>query len=143
MSSLFELVGNTPLVEMTGISPCPTVKIYAKMEMYNPTASVKARAAAQILERGEQEGRITKGSTILDASSGNTGIAYAAFAAAKGYRLKLCVPKNINAERKALLMAYGVECIYTSLYGKVIHQYFLEMHMLDYLKLHYIISVVF
>ena len=114
MNSIFNLVGGTPLVEIVGLSPSPRINLFAKLEMYNPTASVKARAAAHILRRAEEDGHISKGSTILDASSGNTGIAYAALAATKGYRLKLCLPKNVNPERKALLKAYGVECIFTS-----------------------------
>ncbi len=115
MSNLFELVGNTPLVELGGLCPQkPNVKIFAKLEMYNPTASVKARAAAHILQTAEKEGLLRAGSVILDASSGNTGIAYAALASAKGYKLKLCLPSNINKERKDLLRAYGVDCIYTS-----------------------------
>ena len=115
MSSLFKLVGNTPLVPLEGLCPQNSnIRILAKLEMYNPTASVKARAAAHILKTAENDGRISPGSVILDASSGNTGIAYAALSCAKGYRLKLCLPSNVNKERKGLLQAYGVECIYTS-----------------------------
>ncbi len=111
--SVLNLVGNTPLLELYDLCK-PSVALFAKLEMYNPTASVKARAAAHILLQAERQGKIRKGSVILDASSGNTGIAYAAFAALKGYRLKLCLPKNINKERRDLLQAYGVECIFTS-----------------------------
>jgi cysteine synthase B len=90
------------------------VRIFAKLEYYNLTASVKARAASSILQRAEREGKIQAGSVILDASSGNTGIAYAALAAMYGYTLKLCLPSNANQERKAMLQAYGAECILTS-----------------------------
>jgi len=114
MSTLVNLIGNTPLIELHGFLKSDKVRLFAKLEMCNLTASVKARAAAHILRSAEEAGRITRGSVILDASSGNTGIAYAAIAAAKGYTLKLCLPKNVNHERKALLEAYGVECIYTS-----------------------------
>ena len=75
--------------------------------MYNPTAS-QARAAAHILQRAEEAGHISQGSTILDASSGNTGIAYAALAATKGYHLKLCLPKNVNPEKKRF--AKSIRC---------------------------------
>ena len=76
--------------------------------------SIKARAAANILKDAKEKGKIKKGSIILDASSGNTGIAYAALAAIHGYHLKLCLPSNANQERKKMLQAYGAECILTS-----------------------------
>ena len=109
-----ELIGNTPLVQLLGLTDNPKVKIYAKLEYYNLTGSVKSRAAANILRTAAERGDIQKGSVILDASSGNTGIAYAALAAIHGYQLKLCLPSNANQERKSMLQAYGVECIYTS-----------------------------
>ena len=108
------LIGQTPLVELIGMTSNQNVRIFAKLEYYNLTASVKARAAANILKTAAQEGKIGPGSVILDASSGNTGIAYAALAAIHGYTLKLCLPSNANQERKAMLKAYGAECIMTS-----------------------------
>ena len=108
------LIGQTPLVEIDGFASNPGVRILAKLEYYNLTASVKARAAASILRTAAVEGKIGHGSVILDASSGNTGIAYAALAAIHGYRLKLCLPSNANQERKSMLKAYGAECIFTS-----------------------------
>ena len=112
---LFSMVGNTPLVPIQNLKDVPAkVQIYAKLEEYNPSGSVKARAAANIILNAEREGRLQPGGVLLDASSGNTGIAYAMFAAARGYTLKICLPKNANQERKALLKAYGADIIYTS-----------------------------
>ncbi len=108
------LVGNTPLVELKGLTANPKIRIFGKVEYYNLTGSVKARAAANILNTAAREGKIKSGSVILDASSGNTGIAYAALAAIHGYKLKLCLPTNANQERKSMLKAYGAECIFTS-----------------------------
>ena len=90
------------------------VEIYAKAEFLNPGGSVKDRAAAAILADGERSGRLHAGVTILDATSGNTGIAYAMIAAARGYKLKLCVPDNVTTERKRTLRAYGAELVLTS-----------------------------
>ena len=113
--TLFSMVGNTPLIPIQNLDGIPSkVQVYAKLEEYNPSGSVKARAAANIILRAEAEGLLQPGGVLLDASSGNTGIAYAMFAAARGYTLKICLPKNANQERKALLKAYGAEIIYTS-----------------------------
>ncbi len=115
--SLNSLVGNTPLVRLQRVIPqdiSPAVSLFAKLEQYNPSGSVKARAAARILQEAEDRGLLKQGMTILDASSGNTGIAYAMFAAQRGYTLKLCLPKNANQERKNLLRAFGANLIYTS-----------------------------
>lgn len=114
--AIFSLVGETPLIplmSLQGVLP-EGVHIFAKLEEYNPSGSVKARAAANIIRTAEQEGKLRPGAVLLDASSGNTGIAYAMLAAARGYTLKICLPKNANQERKALLEAYGAEIIYTS-----------------------------
>ena len=108
------LIGQTPLVELKGLTTNQNIRILAKLEYYNLTASVKARAAASILRTAASKGEIGPGSVILDASSGNTGIAYAALAAIHGYKLKLCLPSNANQERKSMLKAYGAECIMTS-----------------------------
>ncbi len=115
--SLVQAVGNTPLVQVqrsvAGEIP-DGVEIWAKLESLNPGGSVKDRAAAKILETAERTGKIGPGTVLLDASSGNTGIAYAMVAASKGYRLKLCLPANANAERKQTLKALGVELVLTS-----------------------------
>ena len=91
----------------------PGVELYAKAEFQNPGGSVKDRAAASILREAERNGRLTKGVTILDATSGNTGIAYAMIAAAFGYRLKLCMPANVTPERTRTLKAFGAELVLT------------------------------
>ena len=114
-TSVLDLIGNTPLLRLERILPPQTnVEIYAKAEHLNPGGSVKDRAAAAILADGEATGRLHSGVTILDATSGNTGIAYAMIAAARGYKLKLCVPQNVTAERKRTLRAYGAELVLTS-----------------------------
>jgi cysteine synthase B len=108
------LVGNTPLLRLRRFErETPGVELYAKAEWQNPSGSVKARAAARIIEEAERSGQLDRGKTILDATSGNTGIAYAMLAAAGGYRLRLCVPGNVTVERKRMLRAYGAEVIFT------------------------------
>ncbi len=110
-------VGNTPLVRLSRVvqGQVPEeVEIWAKLESANPGGSVKDRAALSMIRDAERRGHLRPGMTILDASSGNTGIAYGMLAAARGYRVALCLPSNANAERKAALRAYGVELIETS-----------------------------
>ena len=114
-SSVLDLIGRTPLLRLRKLGPRnPGVELYAKAEFQNPAGSVKDRAAAAIIRDGERSGRLHAGVTILDATSGNTGIAYAMIAAAQGYRLKLCVPDNVTSERKRTLRAYGVDLVLTS-----------------------------
>jgi len=113
-SSVLDLIGRTPLLRLRRLAPPTDVEIYAKAEFLNPGGSVKDRAAAAIIADGERSGRLHPGVTILDATSGNTGIAYAMIAAARGYKLKLCVPENVTAERKRTLRAYGAELLLTS-----------------------------
>ena len=113
-SSVLDLIGRTPLLRLGRLSASTDVEIYAKAEFLNPGGSVKDRAAAAIIADGERSGRLHPGVTILDATSGNTGIAYAMIAAARGYKLKLCVPENVTAERKRTLRAYGAELLLTS-----------------------------
>jgi cysteine synthase B len=111
---LFEMVGNTPLVRIDRIRPSNRrVEIYAKAEWANPGGSVKDRPARNIILDGERSGRLRPGKIILDATSGNTGIAYAMLGAARGYEVHLCLPVNANEERKQLLRAYGAHLIYT------------------------------
>jgi len=112
-SSLTELIGNTPLLELKKLNPNPRVEIYAKAEWANPGGSVKDRPALKMLTEGLQAGALTPDKTIIDATSGNTGIAYAMLGAAFGYRVKLCLPKNASAERKRILRAYGAELVLT------------------------------
>lgn len=116
IGTLLDAIGNTPLVELPdGVADVPPgVRVLLKLESFNPGGSVKDRAARQIVLEAEQAGRIRPGATILDASSGNTGIAYAMIAAQRGYRLVLCLPKNASAERQRLLQVYGAEIVHTS-----------------------------
>lgn len=89
------------------------VELYAKAEWRNPGGSVKDRAAARMILEGERSGRLTKDTIILDATSGNTGIAYAMIGAARGYRVRLCVPENVTPERKKILKAFGADVVFT------------------------------
>ena len=108
--SLRATIGRTPLLRLQRLVPAnPHVYLFAKAEFLNPGGSVKDRAALAILEDGERRGLLRKGKTILDATSGNTGIAYAMLAASRGYGLKLCVPENVTPERLRILRAYGAE----------------------------------
>jgi S-sulfo-L-cysteine synthase (O-acetyl-L-serine-dependent) len=114
-STILNLIGRTPLLQLKlPAEVSPGVELYAKAEFLNPGGSVKDRAAARILGEAERSGRLHPDAVILDATSGNTGIAYAMIAAARGYRLMLCVPENVTAERTRTLRAYGAELVLTS-----------------------------
>jgi cysteine synthase B len=104
-SSILDLIGHTPLIEVGGF--------YAKLEARNPGGSVKDRAAARMIAEGARSGALPPGGTILDATSGNTGIAYAMIGAALGYRVRLCVPGNVTAERLQMLRAFGADVVAT------------------------------
>ena len=107
-------IGNTPLIRLQRLTAdLPGVEIYGKAEYQNPGGSEKDRPALNMILTGEREGLLTHDKIILDATSGNTGIAYAMIGAVKGYRIRLCVPKNASMERKRMLAAYGAEVIYT------------------------------
>src|ERR687883_1264994 len=109
-----ELVGNTPLLELPSISAeVPGVRILGKAEWHNPGGSVKDRPALWMIRAGEKSGALTPEKTILDATSGNTGIAYAWIGAALGYKVRLCMPGNASEERKKILRAYGVDFVLT------------------------------
>src|SRR5437879_7544257 len=108
------LIGDTPLLRVRLFErEFPRVEVYAKAEWFNPGGSVKDRAALSMIEDGERSGALTTDRTIIDSTSGNTGIAYALVGAAKGYRVKLVMPANVSAERKALVAAYGAEIVYS------------------------------
>ena len=112
--SLLAHIGNTPLIHLPRISSeFPGVEIYAKGEYFNPGGSVKDRPAMNMIREGERSGALTADKVILDATSGNTGIAYAMVSAAKGYKVKLCLPLNASPERKRILKAYGAELVLT------------------------------
>jgi cysteine synthase B len=112
---LEDLVGNTPLVRLPRIEQDALgVEIYGKAEFFNPGGSVKDRPALNMILEGEKAGLLTPGKIILDATSGNTGIAYAMIGAARGYKVRLCLPRNVSPERKKILQAYGAEIVYTS-----------------------------
>jgi len=112
--SILDQIGNTPLIRFERLVGVPAgVEIYGKAEHLNPGGSVKDRPALSMILDGEETGKLTPGKTILDATSGNTGIAYAMIAAAKGYPVKLCLPANASIERKRILRAFGAEVILT------------------------------
>ena len=114
-SSVLEMIGRTPLVRLHQFErETPGVELYAKAEWQNPGGSVKDRAAARMILEGEASGTLTANRVILDATSGNTGIAYAMVGAARGYRVKLCLPENVSNERKLILRALGAELVLTS-----------------------------
>jgi cysteine synthase B len=114
-SSVLELIGRTPLVRLPHFErETPGVELYAKAEWQNPGGSVKDRAAVRMIADGEASGRLRPGLTIVDATSGNTGIAYAMVGAARGYNVKLCLPENASPERKLILRAFGAELVLTN-----------------------------
>ena len=110
---IVQAIGNTPLVELKRLSPRPGVRIYAKLESYNPTGSVKDRVARSMIEDAEARGAIEPGQTILEPTSGNTGISLAMICSRKGYPLKVVMPDNVTAERTQLLRMYGAEIVYS------------------------------
>jgi S-sulfo-L-cysteine synthase (O-acetyl-L-serine-dependent) len=111
--SLLERIGNTPLLRFDRLKAQPGVTLLGKAEWYNPGGSVKDRAAANIVAEGRRSGSFAPGKILLDATSGNTGIAYAMLGAAEGFPVTLCMPTNVSAERKRILAAYGANIIYT------------------------------
>ncbi len=115
--SILGKIGNTPLLDFTKIArkECPGVEIYAKAEWFNAGGSVKARPALNMIEEGERSGKLKPGMTILDSTSGNTGVAYALIGMVKGYHVKLVMPQNVCGERKQLMSsAYHAEIVYSS-----------------------------
>lgn len=111
--SIIDLVGNTPLIEMCSLAPRPEVHLYAKLEGQNPTGSVKDRIAKYMIEAGEKSGELKPGATILEPTSGNTGIGLAMVGSLKGYKVVCVMPENVSQERTQLLEAFGAEIIYT------------------------------
>ncbi|MBU3718139.1 MAG: PLP-dependent cysteine synthase family protein [Actinobacteria bacterium] len=111
--SVLDLIGNTPVVDVSRLSPNPNVRILAKLEMQNPFGSVKDRIAKAMIEEAEESGRLLPGQTILEPSSGNTGIALAAIARIKGYPIKILMPTSVSIERRQMLEIFGAEVILT------------------------------
>ena len=138
---LLSTIGNTPLVELENLSPNPNVRLFAKLEGQNPTGSVKDRIGLKMIERAEADGEITPNRTILEPTSGNTGISLAMIGRLKGYKVSVVMPENVSVERTQLLEAYGAEIIYSD--GSlgtngsvVVAQEIVEKNPHDYLMLY-------
>jgi cysteine synthase len=110
---IVQAIGNTPLIELPSLSPKPGVRIWAKLESHNPTGSVKDRVARALIDDAEEKGAIAPGQTILEPTSGNTGISLAMIARRKGYKLRVVMPENVTPERTQLLQMYGAEIVYS------------------------------
>src|SRR5579864_2370620 len=110
-TSIAEAIGHTPLVELPALSPSAQVRLYAKLEGANPTGSVKDRIARQMIVEAERDGKLRPGSTILEPTSGNTGIGLAMIARVRGYRFVAVMPENVTRERRQMLALYGAEII--------------------------------
>jgi [CysO sulfur-carrier protein]-thiocarboxylate-dependent cysteine synthase len=108
-----QAIGNTPLIELRRLTPKAGVRIWAKMESFNPTGSVKDRVARSLIEDAEEKGLIRPGQTILEPTSGNTGISLAMICSRKGYPLKVVMPENVTPERTQLLHMFGAEIVYS------------------------------
>jgi [CysO sulfur-carrier protein]-thiocarboxylate-dependent cysteine synthase len=112
-SDIVDAIGNTPLIELKRLSPKPGVRIWAKMESFNPTGSIKDRVAKALIEDAEEKGAIGPDTIILEPTSGNTGIALAMICKRKGYKLRVVMPDNVTQERTQLLKMYGAEIVYS------------------------------
>jgi cysteine synthase len=110
---IVQAIGNTPLVELRKLSPKPGVRIWAKLESHNPTGSVKDRVGRALIEDAEERGAISPGQTILEPTSGNTGISLAMICRRRGYPLKVVMPENVTPERTQLLEMYGAQIVYS------------------------------
>lgn len=114
IESVVDAVGNTPLVRLRSLErECPGVELYVKLEYANPGGSVKDRPALQMMRDAIADGRLTRGKILIDATSGNTGVAYSLFGAALGYRVQLVIPSNVSKARKEITQAYGTELIFS------------------------------
>jgi S-sulfo-L-cysteine synthase (O-acetyl-L-serine-dependent) len=111
--SILDLIGRTPMVEIRRLNPNPRVKIFAKLEGFNPTGSIKDRIALKMIEQAEREGALVPGKTILEPTSGNTGIALAMIAAVKGYALMIVMSEAVSIERRKMIQAFGAEVTLT------------------------------
>ena len=111
--SIIDLVGNTPLVKIDKLNPNKNVEIYAKLEGFNPSGSIKDRIARYMIEKAEEKGDLKKGMTIVEATSGNTGIALSMVGGLKGYRVVIVMPESMSIERRKIISSYGAEIILT------------------------------
>ena len=111
--NVYDMIGNTPMIDVSKLSPNPNVRIYAKLEGQNPFGSVKDRIAKNMIEQAEKNGTLKPGQTILEPSSGNTGIALAAIAQIKGYPITIMMPESVSVERRQMLAVFGAEIILT------------------------------
>jgi [CysO sulfur-carrier protein]-thiocarboxylate-dependent cysteine synthase len=111
VSSVVDLIGETPIVDVSELSPTPGVRLFAKLESQNPAGSVKDRIALAMINAAEASGDLIQGKTVIEPSSGNTGIALALICRTRGYHLKVVLPENVTAERRQMLEAYGAEII--------------------------------
>jgi cysteine synthase B len=109
--NILDTIGNTPLVKIQKLNPNPKVNIFAKLEGFNPTGSVKDRIALYMIKAAEKEGILNKGKTIIEPTSGNTGISLAMISAIKGYKVKIVMPKTMSIERRKMLEFFGAELI--------------------------------
>ena len=112
-ASILDLIGRTPMVEIRRLNPNPRVKILAKLEGFNPTGSIKDRIALKMIEQAEREGALTPGKTIVEPTSGNTGIALAMIAAVKGYAAMIVMSEAVSIERRKMIQAFGAEVTLT------------------------------
>ena len=109
--SIDELIGGTPTLDVSGLSPNPSVRLYAKLEGHNPTGSVKDRVALAMMDRAEADGTLQPGSTVIEPSSGNTGISLAMIGRRRGYQVKIVLPGNVTDERRKMLAVFGAQII--------------------------------
>ena len=112
-NNILDAIGNTPLVKINNMNPNPAVRMYAKLEGFNPTGSIKDRIALKMIEQAEYEGSLTKGKIIIEPTSGNTGIALAMIGAVKGYRVQIVMSSAVSIERQKMIKAFGGEIILT------------------------------
>jgi len=113
MESILDAVGNTPLVRLSRLTPAGSATVYAKLESFNPMSSVKDRIAKSMIEAAERKGKVNKDTTIIEPTSGNTGIGLAMVCAVKGYKLILTMPETMTIERRKLLAAFGAQLVLT------------------------------